>query len=133
MTVIENGDPAVVDAGAETLRLVAEAGSDPGIVDAGCGNTIKEFAAIVEMSDLVVTSDSLALHLATALSRPVVAFVGPTSPWELELYGLGQIVSGDVPCLACYRRVCDRPITCMDVLKPETVYRACGVALSLNQ
>ena len=99
--------------------------SDPGIVDAGCGNSLKEFAAIIELADLVVTSDSLALHMATALSRRVVALVGPTAPWELEMYGSGEVLSGDVPCIACYRRHCDKPVTCMDRLTPEYVLDAC--------
>ena len=98
---------------------------DPGIIDAGCGNSLKEFAAIVELADLVVTSDSLALHMAAALSRPVVALVGPTSPWELEMYGTGEVVTADVPCLACYRPACDKPVTCMELLTPRRVYDAC--------
>jgi heptosyltransferase-2 len=98
---------------------------DPGIIDAGCGNSLKEFAAIVELADLVVTADSLALHMAAALARPVVAVVGPTSPWELEMYGSGEVVTADVPCLACYRRHCDKPVTCMELLTPRHVYDAC--------
>ena len=98
---------------------------DGGIVDAGCDHTLKAFAAIVELADLVVTSDSLALHMALALSRPVVALVGPTSPWELEMYGSGEVVTADVPCLACYRRQCDKPVTCMERLTPREVYDAC--------
>jgi heptosyltransferase-2 len=98
---------------------------DPGIIDAGCGNSIEHFAAIIEQADLVVTPDSLALHMAIALSRPVVAIVGPTSPWELEMYGSGEVVTADVPCLACYQRECDKPVTCMERLTPERVYQAC--------
>src|SRR5262249_52262961 len=98
---------------------------DPGIIDAGCGNSLKEFAAIVELADLVVTSDSLALHVAAALSRPVVAMAGPTSPWELEMYGSGEVVTADVPCLACYRRQRDQPVTCMELLPPRQVFDAC--------
>ena len=105
------------------VRLLA-ACADPGVVDGGCHNAIKEFAATIELADLVVTADSLALHIATALSRPAVVFVGPTSPWELDLYGRGEVVSADVPCLACYRRECDQAVTCMELLTPDTVYAA---------
>jgi len=125
----EQPETAVLIAGgpeesALNTALLASFG-DPGIVDAGCDNSLKEFAAIVEMADLVVTSDSLALHMATALSRPVVALVGPTSPWELETYGSGEVLTADVPCLACYRRSCDKPVTCMERLTPDDVYAAC--------
>jgi len=63
--------------------------------------------------------------MASALSRPVVALVGPTSPWELEMYGSGEVVTADVPCLACYRRQCDKAVTCMERLTPREVYDAC--------
>jgi len=125
----EQPDTAVLIAGgpeeqALNATLLASL-DDEGIVDAGCENTLKEFAAIVELADLVVTSDSLALHMAAALSRPVVALVGPTSPWELEMYGSGEVVTADVPCLACYRRQCDKAVTCMEQLTPREVYDAC--------
>ena len=125
----EQPDAAVLIAGgpeeqALNAALLASF-DDEGIVDAGCGNTLKEFAAIVERADLVVTSDSLALHMAAALSRPVVVLVGPTSPWELDMYGSGEVVTADVPCLACYRRQCDKPVTCMERLTPREVYDAC--------
>jgi ADP-heptose:LPS heptosyltransferase len=112
------------DEAAANARLLTALSLDPGIIDGGCDKTIKEFAAMIERADLVVTADSLALHIATALSRPAVVFVGPTSPWELDLYGRGEVVSAEVPCLACYRRECDQPVTCMDLLTPETVYAA---------
>jgi heptosyltransferase-2 len=113
-------------------RLLAALYPDPGIIDGGCDKTIKEFGAMIELADLVVTADSLALHIATALSRPAVVFVGPTSPWELDLYGRGEVVTADVPCLACYRRECDQAVTCMDLLSPETIYAA-SVRVRANQ
>lgn len=95
-----------------------------GVVDGGCENSIEAFAAEIGLADVVVTADSLGLHLAVAARRPVVAFVGPTSPWELELYGDGEVVFADVPCIACYRSACDKPVTCMELLTPEAVYGA---------
>jgi ADP-heptose:LPS heptosyltransferase len=111
-------------------RLLDAVFPDPGVLDGGCDNTIKTFAAMIELADLVVTADSLALHVAMALSRPAVVFVGPTSPWELDLYDRGDVVSADVPCLACYRRECDQAVTCMELLTPETVY---ATALRLRE
>lgn len=95
-----------------------------GVVDGGCDNSIEDLAAELELASVVVTADSLALHLALAVSRPVVVFVGPTSPWELELYGSGAIVSADVPCLACYQHSCDKAVTCAELLTPEGIYEA---------
>jgi ADP-heptose:LPS heptosyltransferase len=94
------------------------------VIAPGCAHDLLTFAALVERVDLLVTSDSLALHLATALARPVVALVGPTSPWELELYGLGEVLTGDVDCIGCYRARCAKRPACMDLLPSTRVASA---------
>ena len=118
--VIVAGGPEEVELNALLLAGI----TDAGVIDGGCDNPVGTFAAIVGLGDVLVTSDSLALHVATALHVPAVVFVGPTSPWELELYGDGEAVHADVPCLACYRRRCPQEVTCMDLLTPEQVLDA---------
>lgn len=78
--------------------------SVPELIDAGSNNSLLEFACIINQCGVVICSDSLALHLAIALKKKVVAFFGPTSPWEIELYGRGVRVYKDSPCLACYNK-----------------------------
>ena len=83
--------------------------SSQSIIDAGCHNTVREFAALVNLCDVVVTSDSLAMHIAIALSKKVVAFFYPTSAAEIEVYGKGKkiIAKGDSYC--SYQTVCTHP------------------------
>jgi ADP-heptose:LPS heptosyltransferase len=94
------------------------------VIDGGCHEDVHCFAALVARLDVLVTADSLGLHVATAVGTRVVAFVGPTSPWELDTFGAGEILTGDVECLACYRANCDKAVTCMDRLAPATVAEA---------
>jgi ADP-heptose:LPS heptosyltransferase len=96
----------------------------PRVVFPGCDHDLLTFAAMVERADVLVTADSLALHMATALSRPVVALVGPTSPWELDLYGQGEVLTGDADCIGCYRTTCDKRPACMDLLSAARVASA---------
>lgn len=65
---------------------------DVELADAGVDNSLLDFAALVGLCDLLITSDSLALHVATARNVRVVAFFAPTSAAEIELYGLGEKV-----------------------------------------
>jgi len=44
------------------------------IIDAGCDNSLMEFASLVNLCDILVTSDSLALHIGTALSKRLLYF-----------------------------------------------------------
>ena len=95
--------------------------SGVGFIDGGTSNSIDLFSALVAASDIILTPDSLGYHVACAVSTPAVCLVGPTSPWELDLYGTNQVLYADLPCIACYRARCPYDRTCMDALMPEAV------------
>ena len=85
---------------------------------------VLEFAALVAWHNLIVTGDTLALHLALAFKVRVVAMFGPTSAQEIELYGFGTKLVGDVPCIGCYTSACDKQPTCMDTITPKEIFGA---------
>lgn len=72
-------------------------------IDGGTRNSLFDFAALVESCDVLVTSDSLALHMAIARDVRIVAFFAPTSAAEIELYGLGEKVVSTAPDYCSYR------------------------------
>ncbi|MEY2747506.1 MAG: hypothetical protein RL112_2548 [Planctomycetota bacterium] len=61
--------------------------------DAGVDHSLLAFAALVDRLDLLLTSDSLALHMAIARGTPNVSFYAPTSAAEIETYGTGDKVA----------------------------------------
>ncbi len=111
---------------AERNRRIADAlaGRVP-LVDAGADNALLEFAAIVDRLDLLVTSDSLALHVAVARRVPLVAFFAPTSAAEIELYGRGEKVASTAPDACSYRPDADT-----STLTTERLVAACERALA---
>ena len=96
---------------AERNRAILDgltAGPEPvRAVDAGTDNALLDFAALVDALALLVTSDSLALHVAVARRVPVVAFFAPTSAAEIELYGRGEKVASTAPDYCSYRADAD--------------------------
>jgi ADP-heptose:LPS heptosyltransferase len=94
------------------------------IIDAGCSNSTGQFASLLNLCDVVVTGDTLALHLALALRRRVVVLFGPTSAAEIDLYDQGRKLLPEMDCLCCYRQTCERSPTCMESLSSEAVFRA---------
>jgi heptosyltransferase-2 len=94
------------------------------VIDTGCDNTLREFGAIVNLCDIVVTGDTLALHIAVALKKKVVALFGPTSYTEIDIYGKGRKVYADIDCLCCYKKTCDIHPNCMELITPEMVMTA---------
>ncbi len=106
------------------LAIAAEA-DRPGRVVAGPeGLDLMEFAALIEATDLLVTSDSLALHLGVASGRPVVSFFGPTSADEIEIYGHGEKVVTPLDCRCCYLKDCDIRPHCMQSIPVEIMLEA---------
>lgn len=107
----------------ELNRLItARAGS--GVINGGCENTLKEFSALVNKCSVVITADTLALHIAIALKRPVVAYFGPTCHQEIDFYNRGIKIVTDSACAPCYRNQCDKLSTCMDNVNLGQIVKA---------
>jgi heptosyltransferase-2 len=96
----------------------------PRVTNAGTTNTIRQFQALIGRCDVLVTGDSLGMHLAIAEKRPVVVLFGPTCAQEIELYGRGEKILSPVACAPCYRAECDQDATCMQAIDPKDVVTA---------
>jgi ADP-heptose:LPS heptosyltransferase len=110
-------------------RLIA--GSRVRLHDPGCDNPVRHFAAMLAQCDVVVTGDTLAMHLSLAFGRRTVVLFGPTSAAEIELYGLGEKVVPDMSCLSCYKNTCNFVPNCMDLISTDMVEAAVERQLSL--
>jgi ADP-heptose:LPS heptosyltransferase len=90
------------------------------VINTGADNSLRMFFALVTLSDIFLTGDTLALHAATALKKKVIAFFGPTSAAEIDPYN-GQIVKvqANLDCLVCYKQRCEFNPNCMNSIKPE--------------
>ncbi|MBP9891535.1 MAG: lipopolysaccharide heptosyltransferase II [Planctomycetes bacterium] len=73
-----------------------------------CGQTgLRELAALLDLSDLLVTCDSGPMHIAAAQGTPVVAVLGPTDPRRTGPYGqLENVISGQCELMPCLKRAC---------------------------
>jgi ADP-heptose:LPS heptosyltransferase len=94
------------------------------LIDSGCDNPVRHFAAIVATCGLIVAGDTLAMHLSLALARRTIVLFGPTSAAEIEMYGLGEKVLPQMGCLACYKNTCDFVPNCMDLITTDMVEAA---------
>jgi heptosyltransferase-2 len=129
---VQLADRLVKELGAKVLLLggpgevernqrIAAASKSP-VINTGNDNPIREFAGIVANCDLIVTGDSLAMHIAIGLKVPVVVILGPTCHQEIELYGRGAKIVSDFECSPCYLSVCPKKVTCMDAISVDAVF-----------
>lgn len=72
---------------------------------------------------LLVTNDSLGLHIALALRKRVVVLYGPTNPNETHFYGRGEVLYPDVAlsCIPCLEPVCCQAFHCMEFISATSV------------
>lgn len=102
-------DRPVVIIGGPLDRAAGEAiaKAAPSRVYNGAGQfSLTQSAAIIAQAAVVVSNDSVALHLAVALGRPVVAIVGPTGPAPgfAPIEPSGTVVAHpDLACRPCSR------------------------------
>lgn len=140
---------------AEAARLVSEALDEPVLLFGGPEDTARnaELARILgeraiptptelglrrgladmDRAEVVVSGDSLGMHMAIALKKHVVAWFGVTCPQEIELYGRGIRLLADVGCAPCWRKRCDNEPKCYDQVSPERVAEAALDALAARE
>jgi heptosyltransferase-2 len=83
----------------------------------------------VEACDVVVTGDSLGMHLAIALQKWTVAWFGPTCAHEIDLYDRGTHVLSAASCGPCWKRSCSRATMCYDLVSIDALMNAISKGL----
>lgn len=96
----------------------------PDVIDTGIDNSLRQFFSLLDLCDVLVTSDTMALHAAAALRKKIICLFGPTSNTEIEDYGRIEKIIPDLECLVCYKTRCDFAITCMGSITSDMVYKS---------
>ena len=86
---------------------------------------MKKFVGILNVCDLVVSTDTLALHLSLALEKRVIALFGSTCDQEIDMYGLGEKIVSRPSCSPCYKGKCPNLggdyMRCMLDISPDKI------------
>lgn len=112
------GGPEEIEFNNKIIKTV-----DTKIINTGCTNTIEDFVSIVSLSDVFFTSDSLGMQVSLSHGIETIVIVGPTSPWELDVFGKGEIIYPQLECISCYLPRCDKNPNCMEWITPEIVFK----------
>ena len=83
--------------------------------------SLEEFAAVIRGLDLLITSDTLALHLAIAQAVPSLSYYAPTSAPEINTFGTGAKIASLSPDYCSYRPDADNATITAERLLPEAM------------
>jgi heptosyltransferase-3 len=109
-----------------------------------CGRTtIKQLAAISEVSNIFFGVDSAPMHIAAAVGTPVIALFGPSGayswgPWDnnqksegkpypkksgVQTFGKHTVVQRDWECIPCGKDGCNssKISKCLEDIKPDEI------------
>lgn len=87
----------------------------------------------VEACDIIVTGDSLGMHLGIALKKWTVAWFGPTCSHEIDLYDRGVVVHSQVSCGPCWKRSCHRATMCYDLVSIDEIVKGVQAGIGARQ
>jgi heptosyltransferase-2 len=90
---------------------------------------LRDFIADVNGCGVVVTGDTLTMHIALALGKPTIAVFGPTSAPEIHGYGRLTSIVSPIECICCYLRECDKAPNCMDLVPLARMHEAVRAAV----
>ncbi|NCC52087.1 MAG: glycosyltransferase family 9 protein [Spartobacteria bacterium] len=91
----------------------------------GCTN-LEEYMEWIAGCRLVVTCDSLGMHLGLAMKKKVIALFGPTPSEQIHMYNRGLILHNAAACplAPCMQASCPDHMRCMTSILPTDVLNA---------
>lgn len=96
---------------------------------------LREGLTSVAACDVILTGDSLGLHLALSQKVYTVAWFGPTCAQEIDLYGRGEKILSRATCAPCWKRLCHQSQMCYDLVSEEEIIAALekGIDFARNE
>jgi heptosyltransferase-2 len=125
---LKNNYQTVIFAGkgleSDTANIIA--GKLPAAINMAGKTSLSELIESIASCDLFLTNDSGPMHIASALSVPIVALFGPTDPSSTSPSGgLYRIVTTNEPCSPCLKRECPlKHHNCMKKITSRMVIKA---------
>ncbi len=90
-----------------TADILGRVGGHPRCFDLAGRTRLAEAVDLLSLAAAVVSNDSGLMHIAAALSRPLVAVYGATSPgFTPPLNDSAAVLTSDIDCAPCFRREC---------------------------
>ncbi len=96
------------------------------VLETPCTEGLRRGIQYMDLADVVITGDSLGMHLAIGLGKRVVAWFGLTCEQEIDFFDRGEAVLARVGCRPCWRRACDEPVKCYERVDREELLEAAG-------
>lgn len=113
----------------EKLRLLSQTKN---VIISESTKGLRDGILSVQACDIVISGDSLGMHLAIALSKYTIAWFGPTCDHEIDLFQKGSKIKTYLSCSPCWKRSCDHERMCFDHVNISDFTQALEKGISFN-
>lgn len=136
--------PIVITGGKSDIdiQISLELPKLPNLINLIGSTSLEEYIALCDHASAYIGMDTLNMHIASALNKPIFAIFGPTliktwSPWSnslqthatepkpIQKYGNITLFMADIPCVPCGKAGCDDrhgKSECLDLIPPEIIF-----------
>ncbi len=112
--------------GNQKEKLIARSVSEATGVPVAPFLSFKELIAFIRSASLLITADTLALHVADMVNTPTVGYFGPTLPARNgSLLEESVAVWNELPCSNCYKKKCDKA-DCLKTINLDKITLSVG-------
>ncbi|GIL17733.1 MAG: hypothetical protein BroJett040_14840 [Oligoflexia bacterium] len=101
-----------------------EIGRELGVVQSPTDKGLRDGLVSANACDIILTGDSLGMHMGIGLRKHIIAWFGPTCAHEIELYDRGQVILSKAPCGPCWKRSCQKSLMCYDQVSLDEIMAA---------
>jgi len=118
-----------------SLSLIEEicSGLPAAVINLAGLTSLRELAALLQISHLFLTNDSGPMHIAAALGIPIVALFGATCETITGPYhAKAAVINKRPPCSPCFQRKCPTDFRCMKEIEVTEVYEQILRLLKIN-
>ena len=119
--------------GPEDTNRNQEIASRTGVRQSPTELGLRDGLVSVAACDLIITGDSLGLHMAISQKVPVVAWFGPSCAQEIDLFGRGEKIMTKAGCSPCWNRSCNKSVMCYDLVDLNEVVEALNRQLKISE
>ncbi|MCB1114078.1 MAG: lipopolysaccharide heptosyltransferase II [Chlamydiia bacterium] len=106
--------------------LTEEVSQDLGdrVINLAGKTTLRELVVYISCLNVLLSNDSGPMHIASALSVPVVALFGSTNDTKTGPINRSIVIHKHVECSPCYKRECPIDFRCMTKIHTDEVVQA---------
>ncbi len=115
--------------GVEDERRAQQVGVGLPVVLSPMSLGLRDGLVSVAACDVVLSGDSLGMHMAISQNKFVIAWFGPTCAHEIDLFERGVKILSKASCAPCWKRSCDKEVMCYDQVPLPEVLGAINLGL----